>query len=565
MRSPIAAAVLSLALLTLVLSAGCRKPPPPDPNEQAPASWFEDVTDKLGIDFVHDAGPIDGKHPMPQIVGSGCALFDFDGDGRLDVYLLNNGGPKGRPNRLYRQKPDGTFEDVSAGSGLDVAGYCMGVAVGDVDGDGLPDVLLTEYGRVRLFRNLGGGKFQDVTTDAGLENPAWGASAAFVDYDRDGKLDLVIINYVDYDPSWKCTSPAGAPDYCNPGVFAGRVSRLYRNLGGWKFQDVSLKSKLGTVAGPGLGVVCADFDGDGWPDIFVANDGKPNHLWINQKDGTFKEEAVARGVAFNGMGNAQAGMGVALGDVDGDGLFDLFVTHLGAEQHTLWKQGPRGLFRDRSGQAGLTTPRWRGTGFGVCLADLDNDGALDAVLINGRVSKLPPIAKRLPGDPHWHPYLDRNQCFANTGKGQFRDRSDSEPALCGGPNVGRGLAYGDVDGDGGIDLLVTSIAGRARLLRNVAPERGHWLLVRALDAAGKRDLLGAELSVTASGRTWTRTVRSADSYLSASDSRAHFGLGTAERVDRIDARWPDGTRERFAGGPVDRVQVLRQGTGEPIQ
>jgi hypothetical protein len=561
--APPRAALLGWCLLgCLALFLGCRKSQPATPTETEPP-WFEDVTEKLGLDFVHDAGPLDGKHFMPQIIGSGCALFDLDGDGRLDVYLLNNGGPKGQPNRLFRQKADGSFEDISAGSGLDVAGHCMGVAVGDVDGDGLPDVLLTEYGRVRLFRNLGGGKFLDVTKEAGLDNPAWGASAAFLDFDRDGKLDLVVVNYVDYDPSWKCASPAGVPDYCNPSVFAGRVSRLYRNLGGWKFEDVSLKSKLGTLAGPGLGVVCADFDGDGWPDVFVANDGRPNHLWINQRDGTFKEEGVARGVAFNGMGHAQAGMGVALGDVDGDGLFDLFITHLGVEQHTLWKQGPRGLFRDRTGQAGLTAQRWRGTGFGAVLADFDNDGALDAVVVNGRVVKGAPITKSLPGDPRWHPYLERNQCFANNGKGEFLDRSASEPALCGWPNVGRGLAYGDLDGDGGVDLLVTTVAGRARLLRNVAPRRGHWLLVRALDVAGKRDQLGAEVFVTAGGRTWTRTVRSADSYLSASDPRAHFGLGTAERVDRIEVRWPDGTRERFAGGPVDRVRNLRQTAGEP--
>jgi hypothetical protein len=266
------------------------------------------------------------------------------------------------------------------------------------------------------------------------------------------------------------------------------------------------------------------------------------------------------------MGRTQAGMGVALGDVDGDGLFDLFITHLGSEQHTLWKQGPRGLFRDRSGPAGLTTPQWRGTGFGVCLTDLDNDGNLDAVVVNGRVAKGPPISRDLPGDRHWHPYLERNQVFAGTGGGKFRDRSAAEPALCGVPTVGRGLAYADFDGDGGVDLLVTSAGGRARLLRNVAPKRGHFLLVRARDRDGKRDLLGAELKVVAGDRAWTRTVRSAESYFSASDPRAHFGLGDGvTRVDRIEVLWPDGSRERFGGQVVDREVVLRQGTGERIE
>jgi hypothetical protein len=549
-------------LLVAVVFLGCGKPAPPP--AAAEPGWFEDVTAARGIDFTHDPGPLDGRYFMPQIVGSGCALFDMDGDGRPDVYLLNNGGPKGRPNALYRQKEDGTFQDVSAGSGLDVRGYCMGVAVGDVDGDGLPDVLLTEYGRVRLFRNLGGGKFRDVTKEAGLDNPAWGCSAAFLDYDRDGKLDVVIANYVDYDPSWRCTAPGGAGDYCNPGAFTGRVSRLYRNRGGWKFEDVTLKSGLGLLPGPGLGVVCADFDGDGWVDVFVANDGKPNHLWMNQRDGTFKEEAAARGVAVNAMGQAQAGMGVAVGDVDGDGLFDLFVTHLGAEQHTLWKQGPRGLFRDRSGPAGLTNPRWRGTGFGVCLADFNNDGAPDAVLVNGRVAKGRPVGADLPGAAHWRPYLERNQFFANTGKGAFRDDSEAQAVLCGTPNVGRGLAYGDFDGDGGVDLLLLPAGGRARLLRNVAPGRGRWLLVRAVGRDGKRDQLGAELTVAAGGRTWTRVVRSADSYLSASDLRAHFGLGDVREIDRIDVLWPDGVRERFPGGPADHRVELRQGAGRVI-
>jgi hypothetical protein len=551
-------------LASVLLLLGCKPPAPPAVEGPMEPPWFADVTAKLGIDFVHDPGPLDNKYFMPQIVGSGCALFDMDGNGRLAIYLLNNGGPKGKPNVLYRQKADGTFENVSAGSGLDVSGYCMGVAVGDVDGDGLPDILLTEYGRVRLFRNLGQGKFEDVTQKAGLDNPAWATAAAFLDFDRDGKLDLVIVNYVDFDPSWRCTSPAGVTDYCNPSVFAGRVSRLYRNVGDWKFEDVTLKSGLGKLPGPGLGVVCADFDGDGWIDIFIANDGKPNHLWINQHDGTFKEEATVRGVAFNAMGRAQAGMGVALGDVDGDGLFDLFVTHLGGEQNTLWKQGPRGLFRDRSGLAGLTTPQWRATGFGTCLVDFNNDGNLDAVVVNGRVAKAPPIARNLPGDPFWHPFLERNQCFVNGG-GKFRDRSADEPALCGVPNLARGLAYGDLDSDGGIDILVTTIGGRARLLRNVAPGRGHWLLVRTLDRTGKRDMLGAELVVVAGARTWTRTVRSADSFLSASDPRAHFGLGEADKVDRIDVTWPDGTRERFAGGAVDRIAVVRQGDGQVLE
>ena len=383
---------LLLALIGLAgLQLSCqRADSPASASSSAPASpWFEDVTEKMGLRFVHDAGPV-GDYFMPQQVGSGAALFDFNKDGRLDVYLLQNGGPRSTAvNRLYQQMPDGRFTDVSKGSGLDIVGHNMGVAVGDVNNDGWPDVLVTQYGGVQLFLNNGDGTFRDATEMAGLSNPSWGTSAAFFDYDRDGWLDLVVVNYVDYDPTWPCTGPYGQPDYCAPKTFHGRVSRLFHNGGGgsWRgFRDVTEASGLGRLPGPGLGVVCADLSGDGWPDIFIANDGKPNHLWVNQQDGTFHEEAVQRGLAYNGMGQAQANMGIALGDVDGDGLLDLFVTHLTEESNTLWRQGPPGLFRDQSAAAGFLQASARATGFGALLADFNQDGSLDLAIVNGRVS-----------------------------------------------------------------------------------------------------------------------------------------------------------------------------------
>jgi hypothetical protein len=552
--------------------AACQGPPPPappvvDPETPDGPAWFRDVTDDVGLDFVHDPGP-DGTYFMPQCIGSGCALFDMDGDGRLDILLLQNAGPKSASvNRLYRQLPDGRFQDVSKRSGLDVPGYNMGVAVGDVNNDGRPDVLITQYGGLRLFLNLGGGKFADVTDEAGLSNPLWGASAAFFDYDRDGWLDLVVVNYLDYDPSRPCVSAGGLPGFCHPSSFPGTVAKLFRNRGPQpaggprvRFEDVSLASGVGKVPGPGLGVVCADFTGDGRPDVFVANDGQPNRLWVNQGDGTFKDEAVSRNVAYTAMGKAFAGMGVAVGDVNNDGLLDLFVTHLTSETNTLWEQGPRGLFSDRTFDRGLAGPRWRGTGFGTLMADFDHDGWLDLAVVNGRVQRGGP-AKDCGLRPYWEPYAERNQLFANAGGGKFRDVSVNNPALCGAFNVARGLACGDVDGDGAPDLLVSTISGRARLLRNVAPGRGHWLKVRAIDPRLNRDAYGAEVRVEAAGVTRLRLVNPADSFLSSSSPVAHFGLGPAGRYDAVHVLWPDGLKERFPGGLADQNLDLRRGAG----
>ena len=549
------------ALLAACLVCGCSRTPTPSAREvpSGPA-WFEDITERSGLRFTHDAGRSPETYFFPKVIGSGAAFFDFDNDGRLDVYLVQNGGPESTStNRLFHQLPDGTFEDVSAGSGLDVAGYGMGVAVGDVNNDGLPDVLLTEYGRVRLFLNQGGGKFRDVTAQAGLDNPHWGTSAAFFDYDRDGWLDLVIVNYVDYDPTKPCGSVVGRLDFCGPHAFRGTVARLFRNLGAsGRFEDVTVKSGLGQASGAALGVVCADFDGDGWPDILVANDGAANHLWINQRNGTFKEEALLRGLAYDGVGAAQANMGIALGDVDGDGLPDVFITHLPSELPVLWKQGPAGFFQDRTGAAGLTAARYRGTGFGTAFGDFDNDGSLDLAVVNGAVrhgGSPPP-----DGGTFWDRFAERNQLFANDGTGRFRDICPANPAFCARPAVSRGLVVGDVNNDGALDLLVTSINGPARLFRNVAPKQGHWLLVRAVDPAlGGRDAYGAKITVQAGERRWVRDINPGYSYLSSNDPRAHFGLGGVDRVDAIDVIWPDGTAERFPPRGVDQVITLQKG------
>jgi hypothetical protein len=525
----------------------------------------------VGLDFRHDAGTrVTRDFFFPALTGSGAAVFDFDNDGRMDLLLLQNGGPgSGATHRLYHQEADGTFKDVSQGSGLDVDGYGQGVAVGDVNNDGWPDVLITEYGGARLFLNNKDGTFRDVTAEAGLDNPHWGTSAAFVDYDRDGWLDLVVVNYVKYEHGKACYGKVTRQDFCGPSAFEGEVTRLFRNRGGdpgapagaVRFEDVTTRSGLGAVKGPGLGVVCADFNGDGWPDILVANDGKPNHLWVNQKNGTFKERAVLHGLAYNGMGAAQGNMGIALGDLDGDGLFEVYVTHLPEELNVCWKQGPAGVFQDRTTSLGLAAPRWRATGFGTAFGDFDQDGALDLAVANGAV-RLPQKPPAAGGHPFWGRYAERNQLFANDGHGRFRELSGSDP-FCAPEAVSRGLVCADIDGDGALDLLVTRVAGPARLYKNVAPRRGHWLLVRAVDPQlGGRDAYGAEVVVEAAGRRWKRWVNPASSYLCSNDPRAHFGLGAVERVDSLRVLWPDGKEEIFAGRPSDQLVVLRKGTGQ---
>ena len=556
-----------LAACLVVGVPSCQKPSGDHPTapETPPPGWFQDVTESCGLDFTHDPGPT-GTYFMPQSMGSGAAVFDCDGDGLLDLYVLNFGGPGSRSvNRLYRQVAPGKFQDATEGSGLGVPGHNHGVAVGDVNNDGKPDVLLTQFGSTKLFINLGGAKFRDVTEASGLANLSWGMSAAFLDYDRDGWLDLVVVNYLDYDKKVECRSPEGVLDFCGPNSFGGVGSKLFHNLRqpGGKFEDATLASGIAAVRGPGLGVSVADFDGDGWPDIFVANDGQPNRLWVNQKNGTFADEALSRGVALTIAGKAFAGMGVALGDVNNDGKLDLYVTHLGTEMNNLWCQEARGQFRDRSLESGLNSPRWRATGFGTLMADFNNDGALDIAVVNGKVHRGGP--GRDTGLGFWETYAEKNQLFVNNGTGKFSDASGENGVFCDSWNVARGLVCADFDNDGAPDLFVTTIGGRARLLRNVAPDRGNWLKVRAFDPVRNRDAYGAEVRVRAGGKEYLRVVNPAESYLCSGSPVLHFGIGGASAVEWVRVTWPDGEKfqtEEFAGGGANQFLTLKRGEGK---
>jgi enediyne biosynthesis protein E4 len=568
-----------LALLMLVVAAGCgRKSDGADSSARLESFWFEDITERSGVRFVHEV-TVTGNYLISEQMASGAALLDYDNDGRLDLYLIHNVAPgSSAKNQLDHQESDGRFKDVSAGSGLDVSGYGNGLAVGDVNNDGWPDVLLTEYDRVRLFLNQhGSGRFTDVTIAAGISNASWAVPAAFVDYDRDGWLDIVVGNYLDFDPAQRCPDAKGQLDFCGPFGFRSTLTRLFHNVSGRagspaptpRFDDVTVASGLARWPGKAMGLLCADLTGDHWPDIFVTDDGLPNRLFVNHHDGTFKEEAVERGLAYTGLGTTASNMGIAVGDVDGDGLFDVMVPHLMEEPHTLWSQGPVGLFRDRSAAADLLGLPWHGTGFSPVLADFDADGALDLAVANGlvqrRLGQRPvPVARGVA--PFWAAYAQPSQLFAGDQQGRLHEISASNPAFCGEALVGRGLVCGDLDNDGAPDLVLSSCGGPAKVYRNVAARRGHWLGVRVIDPLlGGRDAYGAEVVVQTGGRRWLRLVQPGSGYCSSHDPRVQFGLGRATSVDAIRVTWPDGASEDFPGATADRYLVLSKGSGQVPQ
>jgi len=559
--------------IALILSAGCQpeKTPRSDPGTDGgladdAATWLVDVTERVGLEFVHDSGAA-GEFLLTEIMGSGVALFDCEGDGDLDVYLTNGGDPLAggsRPdvgNRFFRQEPGPRFVDRTRESGLGDPGYGMGIAVGDYDNDGSPDVYVTNFGADRLYRNRGDGSFEDVTAAAGIEADGWSCSATFFDYDLDGHLDLFVTRYVEYDPAKGCTDSSGRVDYCRPQAFPPAPDLLLRNRGDGTFADVSVRAGLHGAIAPGLGVVVEDFNGDGRPDVYVANDGEANHLWVNQGDGTFLDDALTLGVAYNLEGMPEASMGVLVADLDGDLDLDIFLSHLAGETNTFYRNrgGSRG-FDDATGVSELGTQSVTHTGFGVVAFDVDLDGDLDLAVVNGRVTRG---KSKNDGTvrPPWDQFVEPNRFYVNAGEGRFQPIGEVATSFTRPLEVSRGLAAGDIDRDGDVDLVVSNIEGRARVYFNEASRQGGWITVRAIDPRHGRDAIGARVVLTLGDRQVLRTISRGYSYLSSSEPRARFAIPQGVEAKSLEVHWPGGPAEQFDLRGQDKEVVVFRGRG----
>jgi hypothetical protein len=534
---------------------------------------FVESAASTSLAFTHVSGA-SGQYYMAEQMGAGVALFDYDGDGDLDAFLVQGGtlgeGSPSTPapsSRLFRNDltvaANGTrtlrFTDVTDRAGVGLRSYGMGAATGDYDNDGDLDLLVTSFGPETLYRNNGNGTFTDVTKQAGVSDPQWSASAAFVDYDRDGDLDLFVANYLDFTIAGnkRCNDALGARDYCSPRTYKPVPDRLYRNEGGGKFVDATEAAGVVKAYGAGLGVSTGDYNADGWLDLYVANDATPNQLWINQKNGTFKDEGLLSGTALNAAGNPEGSMGIASGDFDLDGDEDLFVTNIVGETFALYVNDGRGAFEDARARAGLAAPTAAFTGFGTDWFDYDNDGWLDLFIANGAVN----IVESQRGEKF--PFRMRNQLFRNTGKGRFVETSKAAGPAFERAEIGRAAAFGDVDNDGDVDVVSTTNNGPVRLHVNQAAAGNHWLQVRLQQDKGNRLGFGAWVGVERKGQPaiWRR-VRTDGSYLAASDVRVHVGLSTSAGPAAVTVQWPDGERERWSAVAVDRVVTLKRGTGK---
>jgi len=570
-----ATSALLILFVWLPASAGRSVAPPQlPPKGESPGIFIESAAE-TGLAFTHVNGAT-GQYYVPEQMGAGVALFDYDNDGDLDVFVVQGGpldssAPASTPNypisRLFRNDltrgPDGKprlhFTDVTAHAGVGLRAYGMGVAVGDYDNDGDLDLFITSFGPDYLLRNNGNGTFTDVTSDAGVSDPLWSTSATFLDYDRDGDLDLFVANYLDFTLAGNkiCTDASGARDYCGPRTYRPAPDRLYRNDGNGHFTDVTEAAGIARADGAGLGVVADDYNGDGWLDLYIANDATPNQLWINHRDGTFVDEGPLSGAALNAAGNPEGSMGIASGDFDGDGDEDLFVTNIIGETFALYRNDGSGNFEDARVATGIAALTSSVTGFGADWFDYDNDGWLDLFVANGAVN----VIESQRGQPN--PFRMKNQLFHNSGDGRFTDASALGGAAFARAEISRGAAFGDIDNDGDTDIVVTTSGGPVRLLLNRGTAGSHWIDISLRDSPGNRFGVGARVGVERAGKpTLWRRVHTDGSYLSASDIRTHVGLGPSSSVDSVLVQWLDGTLERWTHATTDTLVTLRRGTGQ---